>query len=236
MLLAVDSSTEQVGLALGDGTRLAAETIWCSRRHHTIELAPAVAELLGHAGAAISDIEAIAVAIGPGSFTALRVGMALVKGLAIALHLPIVGVPSLDVLAAGQPAAGVPLAAVLRAGRGRIALGWYRPASANSEGKVHTMTGADSPWEAQGEAEITTVDALAKSIAKPTLAAGELTVEERQRLARKKVNIMLAPPYLCVRRPSVLLALGWARYKNGLVNEVATLAPIYLHLKNPIPA
>jgi tRNA threonylcarbamoyladenosine biosynthesis protein TsaB len=236
MLLAVDSSTAQTGLALGDGSKLAAESIWYSRFHHTIELAPALEELLRNAGATVGDIEAIAVAIGPGSFTALRVGLALVKGLALARNLPIVGVPTLDVLAAGQPASSLPLAAVLQAGRGRIALGWYRPAGPKPENKAASVGGADFPWEAQGEAEITTVDALAKSIEKPTLAAGELTLEERQRLARKKVNVVLAPPYLCVRRPSVLLAIGWARYKSGQVNDTAALAPIYLHLNDPIPA
>jgi len=236
MLLAVDTSTTQVGLALGDASQLAAESIWYSHQHHTIELAPALAALLKNAGATISDVEAVAVAIGPGSFTALRVGLALVKGLAVARRLPLIGVATLDVLAAGQPAAEVPLAAVLRAGRGRIALGWYRPAAARSSGKFPAVGGPGTQWEAQGAPEITTVDALAKSIDKPTMAAGEFTAEERQRLSRKKVNVLLAPPYLCVRRPAVLVAIGWARYQNGQVDEPAALAPMYLHTNDPIPA
>jgi tRNA threonylcarbamoyladenosine biosynthesis protein TsaB len=63
-----------------------------------------------------------------------------------------------------------------------------------------------------------------------------LNAEDRQRLARKKVNVVLAAPSLCVRRPSVLAELAWTRWQNGKVDEPASLAPIYLHLADPIPA
>jgi tRNA threonylcarbamoyladenosine biosynthesis protein TsaB len=228
MLLAVDTSTAQIGLALYDGVQVAAESIWYSHQHHTIELAPALAELMSRAGVKISDVEALGVAIGPGSFTALRVGLAFIKGLALARKLAVVGIPTLDVLAAAQPASKLPLAAVLQAGRGRIALGWYK----RVEDKAR---GSDTSWKSLGAAEITTADALAESIDKPTLVAGELTAGDRQRLARKKVNVLLARPSLCVRRPSVLAELAWTRWREGQVDEAASLAPIYLQLAQPIP-
>ena len=176
----------------------------------------------------MSDLEALGVAIGPGSFTALRVGLAFVKGLALARKLAVVGIPTLDVLAAAQPASKLPLAAVLQAGRGRIALGWYKPVE-------ETARGIDTPWNSRGAAEITTADALAESIEKPTLVAGELTASDRQRLARKKVNVVLARPSLCVRRPSILAELAWTRWNDGQLDEPASLAPIYLQLPRPIP-
>ncbi len=225
MLLAVDTSTAQIGLGLYDGVQVIAESTWYSRQHHTIELAPALAELMRRASCSMREIEAIGVAVGPGSFTALRVGLAFVKGLALAKKLPLVGIPTLDIVAAGQPAAKVPLAAVLQAGRGRIAAQYFKYVEKN----MLVME-----WKSQGAAEITTVDALADSIEKPTLVAGELTASERQRLARKKVNILLAPPPLCVRRPSVLAQLAWARWQEGRVDEAASLAPIYLQLPQPI--
>ncbi len=123
MLLAVDTSTAQIGLALYDGVQVAAESIWYSHQRHTVDLAPALAELMSRAGVKITDLQAIGVAIGPGSFTALRVGLAFIKGLALARKLSVVGIPTLDVLAAAQPATKLPLAAVLQAGRGRIAVG-----------------------------------------------------------------------------------------------------------------
>ncbi len=178
MLLAVDTSTAQIGLGLYDGVQVLAESIWYSQRHHTTELAPAVAELLRHAGTSMREIEAVGVAIGPGSFTALRVGLAFVKGLALSRKLPLIGIPTLEILAAGQPDSKLPLVATLQAGRGRIAAQHFR--------QVEDKAPGEWVWKSQGTAEITTADALANSIEKPTLIAGELTAGERQRLAAKE--------------------------------------------------
>ncbi|OFX09309.1 MAG: tRNA (adenosine(37)-N6)-threonylcarbamoyltransferase complex dimerization subunit type 1 TsaB, partial [Anaerolinea sp. RIFOXYB12_FULL_60_12] len=112
MLLAVDTSTAQLGLALYDGAAVAAELTWTSRQRHTVELAPALAGLLGRVGLTMGDISALGVAIGPGSFTSLRVGLAFVKGLALARRLPLIGVPTLNVVAVSVPVLGFPLAAV----------------------------------------------------------------------------------------------------------------------------
>jgi len=210
----------QTGLALYDGSQVLAEMMWQSHQHHTVELAPALAELLERTGAQISDVEALGVAIGPGSFTSLRVGLAFAKGLILARKLPVVGIPSLDILAAAQPIAKVPLAAILQAGRTRIALGWYK-VKANL-------------WRPEGGITISTVDTFAASIDAPTLVAGELTSDERLRLMRKKVNVQLAPPSRCVRRPAVLAELAWIRWQSGKVDEAASLAPIYLHTAESI--
>ncbi len=220
MLLAVDTSTAQIGLGLYDGVQVVAESLWYSQQHHTVELAPGLADLMRRAAVSMSQVQAIGVAIGPGSFTALRVGLSFVKGLALSRKLVLVGVPTLDVLAAGQPASKLALLAVLQAGRGRVALTRYRNVSGS--------------WRSEGTPEITTVEALADTIEKPTLVAGELTASERQRLARKKVNVVLAPPPLCVRRPSVLAQLAWARWQAGAVDEAERLAPVYLQLPQPV--
>lgn len=225
MLLAVDTSTAQIGLGLFDGVQVVAESTWYSHQHHTVELAPALADLLRRASCSMRDVQAIGVALGPGSFTALRVGLAFVKGLALAKKVAVVGVPTLQIVAAGQPAAKLPLVAVLQAGRGRIAAERFKYV----ETSLLVMA-----WKSLGAAEITTADALADSIEKPTLVAGELTAAERQRLARKKVNILVAPPSLCVRRPAVLAQLAWVRWQEGRVDEAASLAPIYLQLPQPI--
>jgi tRNA threonylcarbamoyladenosine biosynthesis protein TsaB len=236
MLLAIDTSTAQVGVALIDGEQLAVETIWSSRVHHTVELAPAVAELMQRAGASMADLKAIAVAVGPGSFTALRVGLAMAKGLALARRLAILGVPTLDILAAGQPPSDLPLAAVLQAGRNRIAVGWYRTQTLEASDAGYRAGDAEAGWIMQGTPEITTVDALAKSIAKPSMIAGELTTDERQRLSRKRVNVLLAPLNRCVRRPSLLAEIAWRRFRAGQSDDLAALAPIYLHSPEPTPA
>lgn len=222
MLLAIDTSTTQVGLALYDGVRVTGELLWNSQHHHTMELASALSELLGRTGVKMDEIEALGVALGPGSFTSLRVGLALVKGLALARHLPVVGVPTLDALAAAQPLRNLPLAATLQAGRGRLALAWYKA--------------GENGWQAQGPARTTTAEALAEEINSPTLVCGELSADERQRLARKRVNILLASPAQSVRRPAFLAELAWKRWQANDVNDLASLAPIYLHTGEPVPS
>jgi tRNA threonylcarbamoyladenosine biosynthesis protein TsaB len=222
MLLAIDTSTKQMGLALYDGAQVIGEFLWHSRHYHTVELAPAVADLLKRSGLAMDSLEALGVALGPGSFTSLRVGLAFVKGLALARHLPIIGIPTLDILAAAQEVRDVPLAAVLQAGRGRLALAWYE---ADENG-----------WSTKGPPNVTTADELAENIRKPTIVCGELSADERQRLARKRVNVLLASPAACVRRPAVLAELAWERWQAGVQDDAASLAPIYMHAADPIPS
>ena len=120
MLLAVDTSTARLGLALYEGTQVLAESLWVSRARHTVELAPALDELFRRTDIKIDQISALGVAIGPGSFTSLRVGLSFVKGLALARALPLIGIPTLDVVAAVRPLSGLPLAALLPAGRSAL--------------------------------------------------------------------------------------------------------------------
>jgi tRNA threonylcarbamoyladenosine biosynthesis protein TsaB len=217
MLLAVDTSTAQLGLALYDGATVAAELTWTSRQRHTVELAPALSGLLSRTGLSMGDLSALGVAIGPGSFTSLRVGLAFVKGLSLARHLPIIGVHTLDAAAASVPVQEVPLAAILQAGRGRIAVGWYHA--------------SETGWQAEGPAQTMNADELADAIHHPTLVVGELTAEDRQRLARKRKNILLASAAQSVRRPALLAELAWNRWQAGQTDEAASLAPIYLHVE-----
>lgn len=219
MLLAVDTSTAQVGLALYDGAQVIGEYAWRSSQRHTVELAPAVADLLARCGAAMDDIHALGVALGPGSFTSLRVGLALVKGLAISRHIPVVGIPTLDILANAQPASKLPLAVAIQAGRGRFAFGWYK----------HSKNG----WQAQGPARVVTVETIMDEVKTPSLVCGEFSSEDRQTLGTNS-NLHLVPPAHSVRRPAVLAELAWKRWQAGDVDDEASLAPIYLHTAEPI--
>jgi len=222
MLLAIDTSTAQIGLALYDGATVPGELVWQSRAHHTGQLAPALAGLLDRVGVTMDSVKALGVAIGPGSFTSLRVGLAFVKGLTLARHLPLIGIPSLDIVAASVPLSDRKLAAVLQAGRGRLAVGWYKP------------TG--SGWQAYGPATTMTAGELEKKIRKPVIVCGELTAEDRHCLARKFKNVMLASPAQCVRRPGVLAEIAWNRWQAGKTDAAASLAPIYLHVAGGLPA
>jgi len=222
LLLALDTSTRTVGLALYDGAQVVYETAWTSQDYHTVELAPAVAEAFERTGMKMEALAAVAAAIGPGSFTGLRVGLALAKGLAIARRLALIGVPTLDALAAAQATQNeTPLIAVLRAGRGRLAVCTYRAGAAG--------------WNAEGEIEVVTLQGLAEKINAPTLMAGELSDEDRRWLATNLPTARLASPAQSLRRPSYLAELGWKRWRAGQSDDPAGLAPIYIHYNDPIP-
>ena len=76
MLLALDTSTLTCGIALYDDPVVVGEMMWRTASHHTVELAPAVAELLRRCSVAPTDLKCVAVALGPGSFTSLRISLA----------------------------------------------------------------------------------------------------------------------------------------------------------------
>jgi len=215
MLLAIDTSTKSVGLALYDGTRVVGETLWRSEGYHTVELAPALRDLLNLCSIEAGQLKALGVALGPGSFTGLRIGLALAKGMAQGLNLPIIGIPTLDFLANAQPPQPLPMAAVLQAGRKRLAVQWY---SANGDA-----------WEPEGEINVLTAEELSAKIKQPTLICGELDRDERQILARKYRNAILSTPAQAIRQPSFLAELAWKRFQNKQVDDVASLSPIYLH-------
>ncbi len=222
MLLAIDTSTRTVGIALYNGVQVLSESIWASHDYHTVELAPAIAAALAGAAVSIQDLQLVAVATGPGSFTGLRIGMAVAKGIALACHIPIIGIPSLDIVAESQPLSPeITLAAVLQAGRQRLAVAWY--------------TATDDHWLLNPPIEVMDAHQLSHAIHGPTLICGELSEEQQHILARKYKNVILASPAHAVRRPSLLAELAWKRWQAGDIDDPATLSPTYLHFGEPIP-
>ena len=127
MLLTIDTSTRFAGVALADDERVVACRTWYSRVNHTSELMPAVAQVLGDHGLTAGDLEGIAVALGPGAFSALRVGLSVAKGLAATAAVPLVGVPTLDLEAQPYLGTGSLVCAMVDAGRGEVATALFGP-------------------------------------------------------------------------------------------------------------
>ena len=221
MLLAVDTSTRNISIALSGGGNVLSEMYWSSPNYHTVELAPAVALMFEKARITSKDLEAASVAIGPGSFTGLRIGLAFVKGLALSHHIPLVGVPTLDILAASQPTSSLSLAAVVEAGRKRMSVGWYRV--------------EDGKWGPTGRLENMSLEEFAEAIQEPTWVCGELSDQVRSRLGQLGSNVEIASPAQSVRRSAFLADIAWHRWQAGQVDDPAALAPKYLHTDSPIP-
>jgi tRNA threonylcarbamoyladenosine biosynthesis protein TsaB len=213
VLLAVDTSTERAGIALYDGEVLA-ESVWRAGRDHGRHLMPAIQETMTRLGCQPSDLTAVAAARGPGSYTGLRVGLSVAQGLSVALGVPTYGIGSLDVLAAGIPPLGLPVRAVLAAGRGRFATALFQP--------------SNGTYLEGGEVMGVTLDSLLRLVVERCAIVGDLDAEGRTRLAALGDHVWVAPPALSVRRPAVLAELAWQRLRQGCAPGPDSGEPIYL--------
>ncbi len=215
MLLAIDTATRYASLALYDEMGVISEQTWRSENNHSVELIPAVARMLSQQKLKPQSLTGIAIATGPGSFTGLRIGMSVAKGLCLALGIPIVGIPTLDIItyAVGDP--GGQVLAVLEAGRGRICVGAYRFEKGLPIQEGETKLVSISGWTVEAD--------------KPVLVAGEVSAELARRLFEQANahNIAVSSLAGSLRRAGYLAELAWERLCAGKVDDLDTLGPIY---------
>ncbi|MHB8707322.1 MAG: tRNA (adenosine(37)-N6)-threonylcarbamoyltransferase complex dimerization subunit type 1 TsaB [Desulfuromonadales bacterium] len=124
-LLTIQTATPAGSVALTQGNRLLGELFLDVRRPHGEWLLGAIDQLLGTAGMTVADLDGFGVTLGPGSFTGLRVGLATVKGLALATGKPVAGVSTLRTLAMQAPHAALPVCALLDARKKEVYAGCY---------------------------------------------------------------------------------------------------------------
>lgn len=125
LVLGITTSTPQVGVAIGGHEGVLASWHAVRGRHHAELLTPAIAQTVASAGRTLDDIGVVAVDIGPGLFTGLRVGVATAKAVATALGVPMIGESSLDLLAFSMRYASRPITAAIDARRGELFVASY---------------------------------------------------------------------------------------------------------------
>ncbi len=221
MLVALDTSTAIASYALYGPDGLVAETTWRTHRDQTAQLLPGVHKMLQLQNITPADLTGLAVAIGPGSFNGLRVGVSTAKGIALALGLPLFGFSSPDIVAYQHSYLDGDLWAVIEAGRGRLGVAAYRVKNGISE--------------RQSDYFNLSVEELAVKITQPTFIVGELNVVQAKYLAANlPVLATVLPSAMGLRRAGYLAEMGWQRLQTGSVgDDIASLQPIYLH--QPVP-
>jgi tRNA threonylcarbamoyladenosine biosynthesis protein TsaB len=214
MLLAIDTSTKLIGLACYDTGGLLADCAWESGNHQTEQLLEQLDLLMRHLQRGRSSITAVGVAMGPGSWSGLRVGMSTAKGIALAGGLPLIGVPTLDVLAYAHKRPATPVFPLIALGRNRFATAEYQ-----HRGQWKRMTDYRNVELAE----------LAASTGDRALFCGDISTDTQATLRLLLGERAIFPGVAAnLRHPGYLAELAWRRLQDGHPDDVATLEPIYL--------
>lgn len=208
MLLAIDTSGPWSGLALYNDAGVQAESGWYTARHQTDQVMGQLDLLCRNLGLTPAEITAVAVAIGPGSWGGLRVGLSLSKALVVARTLPLIGIPTSDILAWSHRAQPQAVVAVVSVGRERYAITVYPPAS--------------QPCAVPPTPVVFALDDVPVQSA---LYVGDLSPSLRAHLG---TAALFPSPADNVRRPAALAELGWQRLQAGDTDDVIGLEPLYL--------
>ena len=217
MILAIETSTPVCAAALVQTGRLLAEINVQTGNTHSERLMPQLERLFLLAGADRAELAALAVSIGPGSFTGLRIGLTTAKTLAYAWGKPIVGVPTLEALAYGCPCADGWVAALLDAQKGRV----YRAIYRWQAGRLCEI----SPVEIAPAAAV--VGELA-ALPAPVMVVGESVREHLALLDATHGRVVAAPEAALMPRAAAVAMLGYEKWRQGAAVRPEELNPFYV--------
>ena len=217
MILAVNTTTRQFSLALMDvqGAVLA-EYLILPRERNFHGFMPAFHTLVESSKAEIEDIQMIAVAIGPGSFTGMRVGLSMAKGMAQGLGIPIIGVSSLEAMASQVPYADRPVCPMIDSRKGEVFTALFRW---NDDGEM-VRTQEDTCLR---------IEDLPSMVKKTTLILGN-DFKNQGHLTKAALGAKadLAPAHLWNLKASAVGTLGLKRFLAHDFDDLRDLVPTYL--------
>lgn len=224
-ILGIETSTMTGSVALMDEERLIAEYTLNLRETHTSRLMPAIDRILKDASLTLKDLDGIAVSLGPGSFTGLRIGIATAKGLAQGLNIPIVGIPTLDGLAFNLFHCKDLICPILDARKGEVYCALYR------NRKRLTKHMACEPDELLKKIGLR-VKGQARLPARQGLRIIFLGdgIEVYGDLIKKKLGkkAVFAPKARRLPSASSIAELGLRKLRGKKKSELSTLKPIYV--------
>ena len=238
LLLALDTSTRQASIALCSEDELRGEYTWQVGNNHSVELLDCISRILVQSGSQMQDIDGVAVATGPGSFNGLRVALATAKALAFALRKPLVGVATLDIIAAQQRQWRGPICSLLEAGRSELYAACYVFDETCKSGEITYQIRQLSDYllltpqrlsiYLQEQASIW-VGVPGERTIPPFLFCGELSTISRQALFdAMQEQSLFVESVQAARHASVLAMLALQRLHNGEEDDPLLLEPLYL--------
>ena len=214
-VLAIETATRQFGVAAVESERILSSYEVLAENPHAVELPSAVTRVLAAARTTLADVEAIVVDIGPGSFTGLRIGLAFVKALSFPTKKPVIGMPSLDVLAANLPGTTRLICAILDAKQKNVYAALYRVEQGHPMKQTDHLLGP--------------VNDILALVTEPAVFLGDGCGVYRDRILERCPGAHVAPQELWFPRAATLGRLGGQRFQKGERDDPARLVPMYLY-------
>jgi tRNA threonylcarbamoyladenosine biosynthesis protein TsaB len=215
VLLALDTSTDWASVALFDGRDVLAEETWHAQRRQGDELFPAIERALLMTHTALTSVDRVAVAVGPGSFTGLRVAIAAGQGIARGNGAALVGISTLDVLAYPHAPSKQRTCPLLRAGRDQFYAAFYQE--------------RNRKWMRRSPFLVATLDEICRQIGTHTLFVGEIDAETEAALRDLLgPRALFASPASRVRRAGYLAELGWRELETRTQVKISEIEPLYV--------
>ena len=239
LLLALDTSTRQASVALCDEQTLYGEYTWQIGNNHSVELLERIQRLVEiDCGNRLQDIDGVTVATGPGSFNGIRVAVATAKAFAFALQKPLVGVSTLEIIAAQQDQWRGPVCSILEAGRSELYATCYLFDEIVTNYKITYHIRQLGEYLMLSSQQLVTyinehLDEWAgvpgKRQVSPILFCGELSETTRQVISdQMQRESLFIDNVKAVRRASTLALLAIQRLYEGRIEDPMLLEPMYL--------
>mgnify|MGYP006300565465 CR=1 FL=1 len=220
LILAIDTSTDNLGLALMESGQLRGEYNLSLKRQHSEKLLPLMEEMFDIIGVQAKDLDGVAVSIGPGSFTGLRIGITTAKMLGKIFSIPVKGISTLEIMAASIEAEYI--LALLDARRDRVYYSFYQQPR---------LKEFDFNKEIYPAASIN-IDELPELLSeyrqKEITLVEEKKEEVKRVLKKSKFLIKSAAAEANTPRAAVLARLGENYLKSGQEDDIYQLKPAYL--------
>jgi tRNA threonylcarbamoyladenosine biosynthesis protein TsaB len=214
-LLGVETSSTVSGVWISRNDRLLGQVSIAVPYVHSKRLALLVEQILEHAEIAYPDLDALAVSAGPGSFTGLRIGYSLVKGLAHSLNIPVVEVPTLDIWAYQEGPKSVPILSLIDAHREEVFFGQYLWENAK--------------LERIGDFNLIHISELGEIVEQKTLLVGGDLIKLREKILSLRSDKIVLPHHLKSEPENwAFCELAFQRFMDGELSDVENAEPMYL--------
>ena len=214
-ILAIETSTRNLGIAIADEDSILAEYKGIAELKHSQDLVPNIERLLKKSRLSLRDIDCLAISIGPGSFTGLRVGVSILKGLNMVTKIPIVTIPTLDAIAYNAVDKKRPICVVVDAKKNNLYTSLYKPEAG----------GIIRLWDYV----LITPDELLKKIDGETLFLGDGIKPYRRLIKEILKSARLADMKYWFPDVKIVARLGMAKFKNKELQDPDTLVPMYIY-------